>query len=190
MPYPALEKSASSSFREVKHVATPLQLYANSINASEGQFEGYASLFNMADLGKDMVMRGAFQDSLRRRGARGIRMLWQHDPGMVLGRWLSITEDEKGLAVRGLLNLGVEKAREALALLREGSLDGLSIGFRTEKAFVEPRSGLRRLQKLDLWEISLVTFPMLPGARVSSIKTAYARDLQNDLRHAAYRLFQ
>lgn len=150
---------------EVKFLGEPIDQVTMT-----GEFEGYASLFGVADLGKDAVMPGAFADSLARRGAGGVRMLWHHDPAEPIGRWLSIAEDAKGLRVKGKLNLAVERAREIHALMRDGAIDGLSIGYRVERARSERASGLRRLQKLDLWEISLVTFPMLPGARVSAVK--------------------
>ncbi|HEV7259724.1 MAG TPA: HK97 family phage prohead protease [Bosea sp. (in: a-proteobacteria)] len=136
----------------------------------DGLFEGYASLFGIADLGKDVVEPGAFRDSLTRRGPGGIKLLWQHDPAEPIGRWISLTEDARGLFVRGRLSLAVGRAREIHALMREGAVDGLSIGFRSERARTEPRSGLRRLERIDLWEISIVTFPMLPQARVSNVK--------------------
>jgi HK97 family phage prohead protease len=137
---------------------------------SDGLFEGYASLFGLADLGKDVVEPGAFRDSINRRGPGGIKLLWQHDPAEPIGRWITLTEDERGLFVMGQLSLAVARAREIHALMREGAVDGLSIGFRSEKARTEPRSGLRRLERVDLWEISIVTFPMLPQARVSAVK--------------------
>lgn len=139
--------------------------------APDGLFEGYASLFRIADLGKDVVEPGAFRESLARRGASGIKLLWQHDPAEPLGRWLSLIEDGRGLFVRGRLSLAVGRAREVLALMREGAIDGLSIGFRAEKARTEPRTGLRRLERIDLWEISIVTFPLLPQARISAVKS-------------------
>jgi HK97 family phage prohead protease len=151
--------------QERKFLAEPL----NAIDA-DGVFEGYASLFGEADLGKDVVMPGAFRDSLRKRGAAHVRLLWQHDPGQPIGRWLSIAEDIRGLRVRGRLNLAVSQARDIHALMRDGAVDGLSIGFRVERARAERPTGLRRLEKLDLWEISVVTFPMLPGARVETVK--------------------
>ena len=135
-----------------------------------GTFEGYASLFNVVDLGRDMVLPGAFRDSLKARGAAGVKLLWQHDAAQVIGSWLSIAEDSRGLFVRGQLNLDVAKAREVYALMKDGAVDGLSIGFRTQKSVTDPATGVRRLQKVDLWEISIVTFPMLPNARVSSVK--------------------
>jgi uncharacterized protein len=135
-----------------------------------GIFEGYASLFGVADLGKDMVVPGAFAASPARRGIRGVRMLWQHDPAQPIGRWLSIAEDARGLRVRGKLNLAVERAREIHALMKDGAVDGLSVGFRAERARHDCVAGVRRLERMDLWEISVVTFPMLPGARVSGVK--------------------
>ena len=139
---------------------------------SDGAFTGYASLFGIADLARDVVMPGAFRDSLARRGAGGVKMLWQHDPATPIGVWDSIAEDARGLHVVGRLDLAVAKARELHALMRSGAVDGLSIGFRTERSRRDPKSGLRRLEKIDLWEISLVTFPMLAQARVSAVKTA------------------
>ena len=97
-------------------------------------------------------------------------MLWQHKSAEPVGVWTTICEDTKGLFVKGRLNLQVSRAREVHSLMREGSVDGLSIGFRTEKSARDRKSGLRRLEKLDLWEISVVTFPMLPQARVSAVK--------------------
>ena len=144
-----------------------------ALTGDGGKFEGYASLFDIADLGKDVVMRGAFTQSLTRRGARGVKLLWQHSASEPIGAWLSLEEDSRGLKVRGKLNLAVERAREVHALMRDGSVDGLSIGYRTEKAMRDRKSGLRHLQKLDLWEISVVTFPMLPQARVSAVKRGY-----------------
>lgn len=145
---------------------------------ASGLFEGYASLFGLADLGGDVVVPGAFSESLRRRGAIQIKMLWQHDPAEPIGAWLAIEEDGKGLKVKGRLNLAVSRAREILALMSDGQVDGLSIGFRTQRAFQDRQTGLRHLQKIDLWEISLVTFPMLPQARVTAVKDACARPTQ------------
>lgn len=176
-------RRAMSIVREVKLVAEPVRVIDR-----EGVFEGYASLFGIADLGKDVVMPGAFADSLKKRGVGNIRLLWQHDPSEPIGRWLSIVEDRRGLKVRGRLNLAVERAREIHSLLGEGAVDGLSIGFRVERARAERPTGLRRLEKLDLWEISIVTFPMLPGARVERVKQA-GEDLAHRIRATAVRLF-
>lgn len=96
----------------------------------DSHFTGYASVFGVPDLGRDVVMPGAFSASLARRGAAGVRMLWQHDPTEPIGLWLSLAEDHRGLRVEGKLNPAVQRAREVEALIREGALDGLSIGFR------------------------------------------------------------
>lgn len=131
-----------------------------------GVFTGYASLFDQVDLGQDSVAPGAFRKSLIARGASGVRMLFQHDPSHVLGVWLNLKEDAVGLHVRGRLTGGVSKADEVRALLETGALDGLSIGFKTIKSRKNTKSGVRVLTEIDLWEISVVTFPMLPEARV------------------------
>lgn len=138
--------------------------------ARDGTFSGYASLFGQVDLGRDVVERGAFAQSLRLRGAAGIRMLYQHDPNQPIGVWLDIREDGRGLLVRGRLSERVARSRDVLELMRSGALDGLSIGFRTVRARKDARSGLRHILEADLWEISIVTFPMLPAARVTTVK--------------------
>jgi hypothetical protein len=136
----------------------------------DGRFEGYASLFDREDLGGDIVVPGAFRESLARRGTGGVRMLFQHDPNQPIGTWERLLEDARGLHARGRLAIEVPKAREVAALMRAGALDGLSIGFRAERGRRNPRTGVRRLDKIDLWEISVVTFPMQPEARVRGIK--------------------
>ena len=138
----------------------------------DGSVEGYASLFGEVDQARDMVMPGAFTQSLRLRGLRRIPMLFQHDPAEPIGIWQDITEDWRGLRVRGRLIPDVVRARELLALLREGAADGLSIGFKTVKARLDPKSRIRKLDQIELWEISIVTFPLLPGARVRAVKEA------------------
>jgi len=140
------------------------------VSESDGRVEGYASLFGVPDHGGDVVMPGAFAVSLRRRGPDQVRFLFQHDPAQPIGVWDEIREDRRGLYVRGRLIGGVARAREIAALLRAGALDGLSIGFRTVRADRDPRLRTRRLHEINLWEISIVTFPMLPGAKVSRIK--------------------
>jgi len=138
--------------------------------AADGAFEGYASLFNKEDLGHDIVAPGAFRDSLADRGPTGVKMLFQHNPSEPIGIWDSLREDARGLLARGRLMPEVARAREVLALMRAGALDGLSIGFRALKGRRDARTGVRRLEKVDLWEISVVTFPLLPEARVAHVK--------------------
>ncbi|RIA56769.1 HK97 family phage prohead protease [Dichotomicrobium thermohalophilum] len=147
------------------------------VSETDGRVEGYASLFGVPDYGGDVVMPGAFAASLRRRGPCEVRFLFQHDPAQPIGVWDEIREDKRGLYVRGRLIGGVMRAREVAAMLRAGALDGLSIGFRTVRADRDPRLRTRRLHEIDLWEISVVTFPMLPGAKVSRIEQAGATAL-------------
>ncbi len=137
-----------------------------------GEFSGYASLFHVRDGGGDIILPGAFAASLARRGPRGVRMLWQHDPARPLGVWLAMREDERGLFVHGRLALATATGREAAELMRMGALDGLSIGFRTIRSRRDRSRRARLVMALDLWEISLVTFPMLSGARVRSIRSS------------------
>ena len=136
----------------------------------EGSFSGYASVFGATDLGKDVIEPGAFARSLNARGANGIRMLFQHDPSEPLGRWMTIREDGRGLYVEGQLAPGVAKADEVHRLMKNGALDGLSIGFQTVRSKRDAKTGIRHILEADLWEISVVTFPMLPAARVSEVK--------------------
>jgi len=131
--------------------------------------EGYASLFGDPDRGGDIVEKGAYAASLATIAAEGrhVKMLWQHDPTQPIGVWDVVREDEKGLYVKGRLLDSVGRAREAAALIEARAIDGLSIGYRTLRA-VKDDKGHRLLQELELWEVSLVTFPMLPSARVGA----------------------
>jgi len=141
-----------------------------TLSLSEGAaIEGYASVFGVADQGGDVVEKGAYAASLAAlaRAGRRVKMLWQHDPAQPIGVWDEVREDGKGLFVKGRILTEVGRGREAAALLAAGAIDGLSIGYRTISADRDGK-GRRRLAELDLWEVSLVTFPMLPEARVGA----------------------
>ena len=140
----------------------------------DGSVEGYASLFGEIDQSRDMVMPGAFAKTLSLRGIRRIPMLFQHDPAEPVGVWLELREDHRGLYARGRLIPEVARGRELLSLLRAGAIDGLSIGFRTVQGRIDPKTRVRALHAVDLWEISIVTFPLLAGARVRSVKQAHS----------------
>lgn len=141
----------------------------------DGTVEGYASLFGAIDQARDMVVRGAFAQTLRQKSVQRVPMLFQHDPAEPVGVWLELREDERGLYARGRLIPEVARGRELLALIRSGAVDGLSIGFRTVKGRIDPRTRVRSLLAVDLWEISIVTFPLLAGARVHAVKDASSR---------------
>ena len=132
------------------------------------EIAGYASLFGSTDQGGDVVQAGAYGASLSRlaKAGRGVKMLWQHDPTRPIGVWDEVREDGRGLFVRGRLLLEVQAGREALVLLKAGAIDGLSIGYRTVRS--EKAGANRLLHEIELWEVSLVTFPMLPEARVQA----------------------
>lgn len=140
--------------------APPLQVQGHAV-------AGYASLFNLRDRGGDMVLAGAYGASLKRLAARGdkVRMLWQHDPAQPIGVWDEVYEDARGLYVKGRLLPDVARAREIASLLAAGALDGLSIGYRTLRAEKLAQGG-RNLVEVELWEVSLVTFPMQMEARL------------------------
>ena len=131
--------------------------------------EGYASLFGKADQGGDVVETGAYGASLKRLARAGgrVKMLWQHDPAQPIGIWDEVREDDRGLWVKGRILTEIERGREAAALIGAGAIDGLSIGYRTVRARKNDK-GVRLLCELELWEVSLVTFPMLPDARVGA----------------------
>lgn len=153
----------------------------------DGTVEGYASLFGEIDQARDMVMRGAFADTLARRGVRRIPMLFQHDPSEPVGIWLELREDHRGLFARGRLIPEVARGRELLSLLRAGAIDGLSIGFRAARARIDPKTRIRRLHAVDLWEISIVTFPLLAGARVHAVTQATSKATLSHARTRAER---
>ena len=161
-----------------------LPLSLKSAPGQDGVFEGYASVFGIVDQGMDMVERGAFSKSL---GTRKVKMLWQHNTDQPIGIWQEIREDEHGLFVKGRLIPEVEKAREAMALLKAGALDSMSIGYRTIEANTEGERRIRKLTEIDLFEISLVTFPMLEAAKVTDVKSITTeRDFERFLRDAGY----
>ena len=139
----------------------------------DGRFSGYASRFGQLDGGGDIVMPGAFTRTLTRRRDR-IRMLWGHDPKEPVGVWETLREDASGLFVAGRLSPGVGRAEDLRRLIAAGALDGLSIGFRTVRATRDGGTGYRRLHELELFEISIVTFPMLEAARIAPSLSAEA----------------
>lgn len=145
--------------------ATPLQIKADS----EGRIEGYASRFGELDRGGDIVVKGAYAGSLS--SGRKPKMLWQHDPSQPIGVWDEVKEDDTGLFVRGRILETVEKGREVKSLIEAGAIDGMSIGYRTIKVD-RATDGARLLKEVDLWEVSMVTFPMLESAKIDAIKAA------------------
>jgi len=152
---------------------------------ADGVFEGYASVFGIVDQGLDVVERGAFTKSIG--SGRSVKLLWQHDSGQPIGVWDEIKEDERGLFVKGRLLKDVQKGAEAMALMRAGAIDSMSIGYRTVEAIAEGGGSIRKLMELDLFEVSLVTFPMLPDAKITAIKSIKTiREFEKALRDAGF----
>ncbi|MBO9709157.1 MAG: HK97 family phage prohead protease [Caulobacter sp.] len=136
------------------------------MNQDDLPIEGHASLFWTRDLNDDVTARGAFTESVARTGAAGVKMLHQHDDAEPIGVWDEIVEDGQGLFVRGRILRTTARGRLVAALVEAGALDGLSIGFRAVKSRPDDTGRLRVLTRVELWEVSVVTFPMLPGARL------------------------
>jgi HK97 family phage prohead protease len=142
--------------------------------AEDGTIEGYGSTYGNVDFGKDVVVPGAFAKCIEQMKASGrnCKMLWQHKTDMPIGVWTEITESEKGLYLKGNLLLDTQMGREAYALLKAGAIDGLSIGYGVKNYSIDTKTGIRFLKELDLYEVSLVTFPMNEKATVTSVKSA------------------
>ena len=143
---------------------------------AEGRFAGYASVFSEVDDSGDIVMPGAFSKTLDKRGRQRVRLLFQHDPKEPVGLWDRIGEDGFGLWAEGRLIPGVPRADALRRLIESRAIDGLSIGFRTVKATRDRGSGYRHIHEIDLWEISIVTFPMMAGARIGPGTATPERD--------------
>jgi HK97 family phage prohead protease len=137
----------------------------------DGIFEGYASVFGNRDEGGDIVERGAFAVSLRAKGAKGVKMLADHDLTKRIGVWEEMAEDDRGLRVRGRLLTEKSIGRDAYIDLKAGALDGLSIGYRVKSDAYDGRRRARLLKELDLVEVSLVGFPMNNLARTDLVKS-------------------
>ena len=157
----------------MKYLNRPIEIKA--VN-EDGLFSGYASVFEEIDSYRDIVKRGAFEKTLAESKSKGraVPILWQHDAAKPIGVYTELKEDERGLYVEGQLNMDVQQAREALSLLRQKALSGISIGYNSVRYDTDVKSGVRRLYELKLYEASLVTFPACDGARVTDVKTILA----------------
>lgn len=131
---------------------------------------GYASVFNNVDRGGDVVMPGAFKDCIAK--GRKPKMLWQHDASQPIGAWDTMREDSNGLLMKGRISKRAAKGAEVAALVKMGAVDGLSIGYRTQEYEMDMKAGTRKLTKLDVWETSVVTFPMNDLTGIYAMKSA------------------
>lgn len=150
--------------------------------SEDGTFEGYGSVFGNVDSYGEKVMPGAFVESLARHKREGsnVLMLWNHDSREPIGVWEDLAEDAKGLWGKGRFLLEIQRAREVHTLAKNKAIGGLSIGYREVAA--EPENGVRLLKKLDLYEISPVTFPANRRARIESVKSERMDEFARRLR--------
>lgn len=138
-----------------------------------GAFSGYGSVFNVPDSYGDVVAPGAFADSLAAQKAanRLPAMLWQHRSAEPMGIYTAMEEDNLGLKVEGQIAMSTVRGAEAHTLLKMKAISGLSIGYQTREESFDKVTGINTLKKVDLWEVSLVTFPANDAARVQNVKT-------------------
>ena len=171
-----------------------------SIVKDDGFFSGYCNVFDVVDSYGDSVQKGAFVKSLAKFETRSKMppILWQHDRAQPNGVWTALKEDEHGLYGEGKLLIDdVPKAREAHALIKAGVIDGLSIGYRVEQADYDNTKEVLLLKELDLFEISIVTFPANDASTVTVVKSALAQgqlptlsEFEKFLRDAGFRKSQ
>ena len=159
----------------------------------DGLIEGYGSVFGVKDAYSDIVAKGAFVASLSEHRAAGTMpaMLWQHDSSAPVGVWTEMSEDERGLRVKGRIVMESERGREAYALMKAGAIRGLSIGFVSKEWSYDQKADIRTLTAVDLWEVSLVTFPANLKAGIDSVKCAVdaitsPKDAEKALREAGF----
>lgn len=182
-----IERKDAPSGREVRAFVLDLKA-AND----DGTVEGYGSVFGVRDSYDDVIASGAFQASLAAHKKAGTMpaMLWQHDADKPIGVWTEMVEDSKGLRIKGQLALETMRGKEAHALLKMGALNGLSIGFVSKQWSYDRETDVRTLTEIDLWEVSLVTFPANGSARVTNVKAvddlATPKDAERALRDAGY----
>lgn len=157
---------------ETKFHAVNLEFKADDESDEYLTVSGYGSVFNVKDKGADVVMPGAFADSIA--SGRKPKMLWQHDPNQPIGAWDEIREDDQGLYMKGRISKKAAKGAEVAALVKMGAVEGLSIGYSVahDGFKMDSEEGVRRLIKLDLWETSVVTFPMNELANIYAMKSA------------------
>jgi len=138
---------------------------------NQREFDGHGSIFNNVDLGGDIVIPGAFKRSLAQHKESGglPAMFWMHDPSKVPGKWLDMSEDSRGLSVKGVL-APTPLGDEVHTLLKMDAVSGMSIGYRTLDHDYD-RDGNRLIKEAELWEVSVVSLPMNPLARVVHVKT-------------------
>jgi Escherichia/Staphylococcus phage prohead protease len=178
MTEPHQTRDISASFPLLR-LAPPLELRFSGQEAAQGVISGHASIFvgqpgGGPDSYGDVIAQSAFKATIAAHAAAGTMpvMLWSHDPAHPVGRWIDIREDDRGLFVRGQLNLQTSAGREAFEHLKARDIGGLSIGFQiAEGGFQRQADGSRLLTAIELFEISLCAMPAARAARITEIKS-------------------
>jgi len=174
---------------ELKHLSVPFEIKGV---AEDGTFSGYGSTFGgTPDSYGDVMVEGCFSDTILAggRNGNGIAMLYQHNPEEPIGTWEQISVNKKGLKVEGRLVRGVQRADETHLLLKAGAMKGLSIGYNTLEYSWNKGKTIKYLEKVDLWEISPVTFPANTRATITGVKSLIEnaqneRELEQGLRES------
>ena len=149
---------------KLKHIDVPFEI--KELDDS-GMFSGYGSVFGVKDAYDEIVVPGAFSESIEQRKPA---LLWQHRASEPIGVYTTVKEDSVGLYLEGRLELKTSRGAEAYELLKMDAISGLSIGFNTREDSYDQSTKIRTLKKVDLWETSLVTFPANDSARVTGVK--------------------
>ncbi|MDA0780811.1 MAG: HK97 family phage prohead protease [Rickettsiales bacterium] len=171
--------------KQTKHINCKLDIKAVE---EDGAFSGYASVFNVVDSQNDIIANGAFKRCLEQK-KDSIKLLWQHKLDEPIGVFENLYEDSHGLFVKGRLLLDIKRAKEAYSLLKSGAINGMSIGYSVVSASYYEDNGVRIIEDVDLFEISLVTFPANENATITSVKSATAstlREYEKFLRQSGY----
>ncbi|MGE6114152.1 HK97 family phage prohead protease [Aeromonas salmonicida] len=175
----------------MKKLTANYQFKIKTFDAESGAIEGYAAVIDTMDWVGDIIDPAAFDACLATHKAKGtnIKMFWCHDEKDTIGVWHEAQVDEHGLYLKGQLTLEVAKAREVLALLKAGAVDGISIGFYTLDAEYDSDKGARIIKSTYVFEASLTACPAHPDARIVNVKSVLAqgdvpteRDLERSLR--------
>jgi uncharacterized protein len=168
---------------QLKKMAFAAEVKAVSDGEGVGKITGYGSVFGNVDSYGDVVVRGAFERSLKENGLPA--MLWQHNQTEPIGVWTKATEDEHGLLLEGEINLKVQRGVEAYELAKQGAFKGLSIGYRAVGVKLEA-NGVRQLIDIELYEVSAVTFPANEAASITGVKAEdlTERQIEDVLREA------
>jgi HK97 family phage prohead protease len=167
---------------KIEHKTFPFEVKAVE---KTGEFSGYLSVFNVLDAYRDIVVPGAFAESLAEWNAKGRLppVLWQHMSVEPIGPFTKMREDTNGLYVEGrMLVEEVARAREAHALVKHKVVSGMSIGYETIGEEWDKTNRIRKLTKIKLWEGSLVTFPANEAAQIDAVKSALCNGDLPDLR--------